>query len=326
MARRAVVGPVRPGPGGGAARGRRLDRRSSSARTPRRRWRSPSSTRRARRRTASTPRARPRPPSCPGRTPRCRRGRGPCTPGRWGSSSSRWRPRSRRSSPRCRRTCSSSWTRTAARRSPTTPTAYRARMARILAAGRRRQGQHRRPRVPRPGRGPRSRRAGSPRSAPRAMLLTDGGGPVRVLVDGEVTIVEVPRVEVVDTVGAGDTLGGAALAALVHAGATRATLDAPGRAPRDAVRRPRGVDGVHARRRRPADARRARGLGDRLRLRDSRQAPNGHLGCIRGRIRALLDRCTTLWAVATASTSTSATAGWPRSGARPTAAPARPSP
>jgi fructokinase len=62
----------------------------------------------------------------------------------------------------------------------------------------------------------------------RAVLLTDGDGPVRVLVDDEVTIVEVPRVEVVDTVGAGDTLGGAALAALVHAGTTRATLDGPG--------------------------------------------------------------------------------------------------
>ncbi len=72
----------------------------------------------------------------------------------------------------------------------------------------------------------------------RAVLLTDGDGPVRVLVDDEVTIVEVPRVEVVDTVGAGDTLGGAALAALVHAGTTRATLDGPGvlRATRFGVR------------------------------------------------------------------------------------------
>ena len=35
-----------------------------------------------------------------------------------------------------------------------------------------------------------------------------------------------PRVEVVDTVGAGDTFGGAALACLVHDGVTRATLDA----------------------------------------------------------------------------------------------------
>ena len=59
----------------------------------------------------------------------------------------------------------------------------------------------------------------------RAVLVTDGDRPVRVLVDDEVTIVEVPRVEVVDTVGAGDTLGGATLAALVQAGTTRATLD-----------------------------------------------------------------------------------------------------
>ena len=35
-----------------------------------------------------------------------------------------------------------------------------------------------------------------------------------------------PRIEVVDTVGAGDTFGGAALACLVHDGVTRATLDA----------------------------------------------------------------------------------------------------
>jgi fructokinase len=59
----------------------------------------------------------------------------------------------------------------------------------------------------------------------RAVLVTDGERPVRVLVDDRVTNVDVPRVEVVDTVGAGDTLGGAALAALVGAGATRATLD-----------------------------------------------------------------------------------------------------
>jgi len=62
----------------------------------------------------------------------------------------------------------------------------------------------------------------------RAVLVTDGDGPVRVLVDDQKKIVDVPRVEVVDTVGAGDTLGGAALAALVHAGTTRATLDGPG--------------------------------------------------------------------------------------------------
>lgn len=60
----------------------------------------------------------------------------------------------------------------------------------------------------------------------RAVLVTDGAGPVRVLVDDRVTVVDVPRVDVEDTVGAGDTFGGAVLAALVQAGATPAALDA----------------------------------------------------------------------------------------------------
>jgi fructokinase len=59
------------------------------------------------------------------------------------------------------------------------------------------------------------------------VVLTDAGGPVRVRVAGDVHEIEVPPVEVVDTVGAGDTFGGALLTWLVHAGATRATLPDP---------------------------------------------------------------------------------------------------
>ncbi|HEY3334784.1 MAG TPA: carbohydrate kinase [Candidatus Limnocylindrales bacterium] len=59
----------------------------------------------------------------------------------------------------------------------------------------------------------------------RAVVVTDGGEAVRVRVGDERTLVQVPTIEVVDTVGAGDTFGGAALAALVHAGVTRTTLD-----------------------------------------------------------------------------------------------------
>ena len=61
---------------------------------------------------------------------------------------------------------------------------------------------------------------------PRAIIVTDGEGPVQVVAGGAVHAVDVPRIEVVDTVGAGDTFGGAALACLVHDGVTRATLDA----------------------------------------------------------------------------------------------------
>jgi fructokinase len=60
---------------------------------------------------------------------------------------------------------------------------------------------------------------------PKAILVTDGAGTVRVVTGRADREVDVPRVEVVDTVGAGDTFGGAALACLVHDGVTRATLN-----------------------------------------------------------------------------------------------------
>lgn len=56
---------------------------------------------------------------------------------------------------------------------------------------------------------------------PRVVLVTDGPAPVRVRVDGVEHQVPAPTVEVVDTIGAGDTFGGAFLACLVQGGGGR---------------------------------------------------------------------------------------------------------
>jgi fructokinase len=58
----------------------------------------------------------------------------------------------------------------------------------------------------------------------RVLVITDGPRPVRVRHDGVASSVDVPAAEVVDTVGAGDTFGGALLASLVHDGVDRAGL------------------------------------------------------------------------------------------------------
>jgi fructokinase len=58
----------------------------------------------------------------------------------------------------------------------------------------------------------------------RVVLLTDGGRSVSVHVAGTAHVVPVPPVHVVDTVGAGDTFGGAFLACIVHDGLGRRDL------------------------------------------------------------------------------------------------------
>ena len=92
--------------------------------------------------------------------------------------------------------------------------------------------------------------------------MTDGGGPVSVRIGDRSHEVAVPAVAVVDSVGAGDTFGGAMLAWLVQAGIARPGQANEGdvlAAVRFAVRA--SAHGVPAGRRRPADTRGARGLG-----------------------------------------------------------------
>ena len=74
---------------------------------------------------------------------------------------------------------------------------------------------------------------------PRVVLVTDGAAPVRVLIDGVEHLVVAPTVDVVDTIGAGDTFGGAFLACLVQGGGGRHSAGDPTavlRAARFAVR------------------------------------------------------------------------------------------
>ena len=74
---------------------------------------------------------------------------------------------------------------------------------------------------------------------PRVVLVTDGAAPVRVLIDGVEHLVVAPTVDVVDTIGAGDTFGGAFLACLVQGGGGRHSAGDPAavlRAARFAVR------------------------------------------------------------------------------------------
>ena len=64
---------------------------------------------------------------------------------------------------------------------------------------------------------------GFDRGAP-VVVVSDGPRPAVVRLGTDTNVIEVPAVEVVDSVGAGDTFGGAMLAWLIHAGGRRASV------------------------------------------------------------------------------------------------------
>ena len=81
---------------------------------------------------------------------------------------------------------------------------------------------------------------------PAVVLVTDGARPVRVFMSDAAERVAAQPVKVVDTVGAGDTFGGAFLACLIHEGVAPAGLADPAtvlRAARFAVRASAAVCG-----------------------------------------------------------------------------------
>ena len=104
------------------------------------------------------------------------------------------------------------------------PTAYRARLVRVLARADIVKASTEDLAFLRPGEATEAAVAWIRSLGPRVILVTDGGRPVTVLVGGATHRVPAPAARVVDTVGAGDTFGGAFLACLVHGGVTRATV------------------------------------------------------------------------------------------------------
>jgi fructokinase len=104
------------------------------------------------------------------------------------------------------------------------PDAYRARMSRVLARADivRASAEDLAFLVPGAGREAAIGRIAA--LGPRVVVVTDGGRPVTVHVDGATHVLPVAAAHVVDTVGAGDTLGGALLACLVHEGRSRADI------------------------------------------------------------------------------------------------------
>lgn len=104
------------------------------------------------------------------------------------------------------------------------PDGYRARMARVLPRADIVKASVEDLAFLRPGEDRRAAIAWIESLGPSVVVITDGGAPVAVRIDGAEHSVIPPTVRVVDTVGAGDTFGGAMLACLVHNGTTRATL------------------------------------------------------------------------------------------------------
>ena len=98
------------------------------------------------------------------------------------------------------------------------PDAWRARMTRIMARADIVKASTEDLEYLRPGESPEAAASWVRAHGPTVVLVTDGGRPVRVLAGDAAQLVPAPPVTVVDTVGAGDTFGGAFLACLVHEG------------------------------------------------------------------------------------------------------------
>jgi fructokinase len=104
------------------------------------------------------------------------------------------------------------------------PAAWRARMARVAARADIVKASAEDLEYLRPGDSLEAAAAWVRAQGPRVVLVTDGAWPVRVVTAAGTELVPAPPVDVVDTVGAGDTFGGAFLACLAHAGAGPADL------------------------------------------------------------------------------------------------------
>lgn len=98
------------------------------------------------------------------------------------------------------------------------PGAWRARMARVMARADIVKASAEDLAYLRPGASLEASAAWVRAQGPTVVLVTDGSRPVCVVTEEGTGLVVAPPVSVVDTVGAGDTFGGAFLACLVHEG------------------------------------------------------------------------------------------------------------